>query len=89
MRFNCEGQEESFRRMARAMDLEEETGEAMVDHLFKLNQLIGLPQKLAAIGVRQEHLDLLSDLAFADFCHPNNPKPVSRQDFKQLYSQAL
>jgi alcohol dehydrogenase class IV len=89
MRFNIGGQEESFRRMARAMDLEQETGEAVVDHLLMLNKKIGLPVKLSAIGVRQEHLDRLSNLALADFCHPNNPKPVSLEDFKKLYSEAL
>ena len=30
-----------------------------------------------------------ADLAFADFAHPNNPKPVSREDFKILYRKAL
>jgi alcohol dehydrogenase class IV len=89
MRFNIGGQEEAFRRMARAMDIREETGEAVVEHLSRLNLKIGLPLKLSAIGVKPEHLDLLSDLAFADFCHPNNPKPVSREDFKKLYTQVL
>jgi alcohol dehydrogenase class IV len=28
-------------------------------------------------------------LALADFCHPNNPKPVTREDFLSLYEQAL
>jgi alcohol dehydrogenase class IV len=31
----------------------------------------------------------LADLAFADFAHPNNPKPVSRENFKLLYETAL
>jgi alcohol dehydrogenase class IV len=89
MRFNINGQEEKFRRMARAMDLKEESGEAVVEHLFALNQQIGLPIHLASIGVKPENLENLADLAFADFCHPNNPKPVSRDDFKRLYAEAL
>ena len=39
--------------------------------------------------LREEHLDTLADLALADFAHPNNPKPVSREDFRTLYSKAL
>jgi len=31
----------------------------------------------------------LNDLAIADFAHPNNPKPVSREDFRRLYQKAL
>src|SRR5215216_2671203 len=89
MRFNQNGLEDQFRRIARAMELKNETGEAVVDHLFRLNQQIGLPIKLRDIGVKKEHIETLSDLAFADFCHPNNPKPVTCEDFKKLYLEAL
>ncbi|MDN3659535.1 iron-containing alcohol dehydrogenase [Ferruginibacter paludis] len=89
MRFNAPGLETEFKRMALAMDLEKTTGEAVVNHLFELNQRVGLPVRLRDIGVKEEHIETLSDLALADFCHPNNPKPVSRADFKQLYTEAL
>jgi alcohol dehydrogenase class IV len=75
--------------MARAMELNELTGDAVVNHLFELNKQLGLPTKLSDIGVKTEHIETLSDLAFADFCHPNNPKPVTREDFKKLYTEAL
>jgi alcohol dehydrogenase class IV len=71
------------------MELEKETGEAVVEHLFELNKKIAMPLKLRDIGVKEEHLDPLSDLAIADFAHPNNPKPVSREDFRKLYAEAL
>ena len=89
MRFNAPGLETEFKRMAITMELSATTGEAVVNHLFALNQQIGLPLKLRDIGVKKEHIETLSDLALADFCHPNNPKPVSRNDFKQLYLEAL
>lgn len=89
MRFNIAGFEEKFRRLARALELKEETGEAVVEYLFQLNEKIAIPHKLSAIGVRQEHVETLSDLAAADFAHPNNPKAVTREDFRELYLQAL
>ncbi len=89
MRFNIAGFENKFRRIARTMELKEETGEAVVNALFELNTRLNLPTKLSAIGVKQEHLETLADLAIADFAHPNNPKPVTREDFHQLYSEAL
>jgi alcohol dehydrogenase class IV len=89
MRFNAPGSEDQFKRMAIAMGLTETTGDAVVNHLFELNKKLGLPVKLSDIGVKAEHIEALSDLAFADFCHPSNPKPVSRNDFKQLYTEAL
>ncbi|MEP7376267.1 MAG: iron-containing alcohol dehydrogenase [Chitinophagaceae bacterium] len=89
MQFNIAGFEDKFRRIARTLELTEETGEAVVNYLFELNSRINIPHRLRDIKVQQEHLDTLADLAFADFAHPNNPKPVSRQDFKELYMAAL
>jgi len=89
MEFNIEGFEYKFKRIAKALDLRDETGEAVVKYLFDLNSKINVPHKLSEIGVLSEHIGTLADLAVADFAHPNNPKPVSREDFKQLYLKAL
>jgi alcohol dehydrogenase class IV len=89
MRFNMPGFEDKFRVMAQAMELSSTTGAAVVERLFALNTELGLPTRLRDVGVREEHLAPLADLAIADFAHPNNPKPVSREDFFKLYSEAL
>ncbi len=88
MRFNISGCEEKFRQMARKLEISEETGAGLVSRLFELNESIGIPNRLRDIGVREEHLDPLADLAIDDFAHPNNPKPVSRADFRALYAEA-
>jgi alcohol dehydrogenase class IV len=87
MEFNLEGFEEKFRRMGEALQLK--AGEDLISYLRELNARTGIPQRLKDIGVKEEHIETLADLAFADFAHPNNPKPVSREDFKKLYLQAL
>jgi alcohol dehydrogenase class IV len=89
MEFNIKGCEEKFRRIARTIELKNETGEAVVEYLFQLNTKINIPHRLNAIGVKTEHIETLTDLAIADFAHPNNPKPVSREDFIKLYLRAL
>ncbi len=89
MEFNIEGFEYKFKRIARTLELKEETGDAVVKYLFDLNAKINIPHKLRDIGVKGEHIETLADLAIADFAHPNNPKPVSREDFRNLYSKAL
>jgi alcohol dehydrogenase class IV len=89
MEFNIAGFEDKFRRIARTLELKEEGGSAVVKYLFDLNSKINIPHKLRDIGVKQEHIEPLADLAIADFAHPNNPKPVTREDFKQLYQKAL
>jgi alcohol dehydrogenase class IV len=89
MAFNIEGSEDRFRKMARSLDLKDESGIGVVEFLIGLNERIGIPRRLRDIGVKDEHIDTLSGLAEADFAHPNNPKPVSREDFRNLYQQAL
>ena len=89
MEFNIEGFEHKFKRIARTLQLQKDTGEAVVDYLFDLNSKIGIPHKLNSIGVKAEHIETLADLAIVDFAHPNNPKPVTREDFKTLYLKAL
>jgi len=89
MRFNLKGFELKFSSLAAAMGLNKEKPEALIDHLFDINKAINLPLTLSEIGVRKEHIATLSALAFADFCHPNNPKPVTQTDFEKLYLEAL
>ncbi|MFA5834865.1 MAG: iron-containing alcohol dehydrogenase [Bacteroidota bacterium] len=89
MRFNISGFEDKFARIAATLGLRDTHGETVVQYLFDLNTSIGIPHRLRDINVKEEHLDTLADLAIADFAHPNNPKPVSRNDFKKLYSEAL
>ncbi len=89
MQFNYEGFETRFDKMADAFGLLKKNGNRVVDHLFEMNDKLGLPTKLSAIGVEAGHIEELSELAEADFCHPNNPKPVTRADFKNLYEKAL
>ena len=89
MEFNVEGFEHKFERMATTLGLSQKNGKAVVDYLFDLNSKINIPHHLKDIGVMDEHIETLADLAIADFAHPNNPKPVSREDFKALYLRAL
>jgi len=89
MRFNIAGNEDKFKRIAQTLELKEHTGEAVIQYLFDLNTKINIPHKLSDIGVKLEHIETLADLAIEDFAHPNNPKPVSREDFKKLYLEAL
>ncbi len=89
MEFNIAGFEDKFRAIARKLELKDESGAGVVNNLFELNTKINIPHKLRDIGVKEEHIETLADLAIADFAHPNNPKPVSREDFKQLYLKAL
>lgn len=89
MEFNFDGFELKFDQMAQSIGLIDGDGERVVNFLFELNERLDLPTKLHEIGVQQDHIGDLSQLAFEDFCHPNNPKPVQLEDFTSLYQKAL
>lgn len=54
-----------------------------------LNAQIGIPDSLTALNLNPDKVEQLADLAFADPCHQSNPKPVSREDFVQIYKNAF
>lgn len=89
MEFNSKGMEDKFRRMAQALRLQNLNSNSVIEYLHTLNEKLGIPKQLRAIGVKEAHLPTLADLATADFAHPNNPRPVTREDFLALYSKAL
>jgi alcohol dehydrogenase class IV len=89
MEFNYDGYEKKFRRMSQSLGLAAGNGREVIDYLFELNSKINIPHRLREIGVKDEHIETLADLAISDFAHPNNPKPVSRQNFKELYQKAF
>lgn len=75
--------------LAGVIGLRQPSAKAVVAWLHELNAQIGIPSRLGALGVPECDLEELADLAFADFAHPNNPKPVSRADFLKIYQKAL
>lgn len=87
--FNYEGFEDRFDIMGFHMGLGANNGDKVVEAIIKLNEQLEIPNKLRQVGVQEEHINALADLAIEDFCHPNNPKPVTQSDFKQLYTEAL
>ncbi|MDN3689985.1 iron-containing alcohol dehydrogenase [Cyclobacterium jeungdonense] len=87
--FNYGGSEEKFDQMALMLGLNKGEGSQLPVYIANLNARLGLPANLTSIGVLPSHIATLSDLAFADFCHPNNPKPVSQYDFEIMYTNAL
>ena len=89
MEFNYTGFETLFDNMSYAAGLGNNMGHEMVPLLHQLVRELNLPGKLSDIGVRADHIETLSQLALEDFCHPNNPKPVTRENFTSIYLKAL
>jgi alcohol dehydrogenase class IV len=89
LKFNYEGFEDRYDVMAYHMGMGDKSGDRVYDHINDLNKRLGIPLKLSEVGVEEQHIDRLAELAYEDFCHPNNPKPVNQQDFRRIYQEAL
>ncbi|MBE9064226.1 iron-containing alcohol dehydrogenase [cf. Phormidesmis sp. LEGE 11477] len=89
MRFNLDAAPEKFLRMARVVNPAANSGEALIDWIVALSQAIGMPASLQTLGVSNDRVDQLVDIAIADACHPFNPKPVTAADFHAIYQDAL
>ena len=57
--------------------------------ISELSKAVGVTQKITDYGVKEEDLEMLADKAMEDPCKPGNPREVSKQDFIDLYRQAM
>ena len=91
MAFNAETEPGATRlaELARTVRAEREDGPGFVAWLTALKAKLGIPATLRELDVRDEHLDRLVEIAVADGCHANNPRPVTKADFVRLFQKAL
>jgi hypothetical protein len=88
LRFNLEAVPERFRILAQTVGLDGD-GQAFLRWLAELKQRIGIPRGPAEAGVKPAEVGRLTELAFADTCHLNNPRPCTPEDFRRLWGEAF
>ena len=88
LRFNLPAVPERFRILAQTVGLDGD-GESFLRWLADLKQRIGIPRGPAEAGVKPAEMGRLAELAFADTCHQNNPRPLTPDDFRRLWGEAF
>jgi len=95
MEFNLPNCIEKYPRIAEAMGVDttgmskEEAAKAAVEAVKALSIKVGIPQHLSEIGIKESDIPALADQALADVCTPGNPRPVTLDDIKALYTKVL
>jgi alcohol dehydrogenase class IV len=87
--FNVESSSRRFTVMAQTVELDEATPEGFLRWLADLKAEIGMPRSLLDTNVEPGDLERLVDVAIEDSCHLNNPRPVTRDDFRRIFIEAF
>jgi 4-hydroxybutyrate dehydrogenase len=90
-RFNASAEsmvkERRLARMAQAMGLAH--GDEVPDAIHAMNQRLGLPSGLAAMGVRREWFERIIEGALADHCHKTNPRIATAEDYRAMLEASM
>ena len=92
MAYNADFTADKFRDIAKAMGVVgtesmsiEQARQAAIDAVKQLNQDVGIPANLKAIGVKREDIPALAKAAFDDVCTGGNPRDTNVSEIEQLY----
>ena len=96
MRFNGEVCWERFRDILLVIGFDEAAHLGKQDiinsFVWKIKVLaesVGITQTIKDVGCKEEDLEMLAGKAMEDPCKPGNPREVSKEEFIELYRQAM
>ena len=84
--------ERRLERMAHAMGVAvsgKGAGDAVADAIRAMNQRLGLPSGLAALGVDDAMYERIIDGAMADHTHKTNPRLATRDDYARMLEESM
>jgi hypothetical protein len=89
LRYNMQAVPERFRVMAQTVGLADTSPDAFIAWLTQLKARVGIPATLSAAGISKASLPRIVSLAVEDSCHQNNPVPVTREAFAEIFERAF
>ncbi|MFQ6016564.1 MAG: iron-containing alcohol dehydrogenase [Kiloniellaceae bacterium] len=87
--YNRAAIEDKLTRLAAWLDLPNPSFQAVMDWVLALRRALAIPHTLKDLGVGDERLDELSEMAARDPTAPGNPIPVGVPELKTMYLAAL
>ena len=87
LRFNEGAAPEKYERLRFAMGLASNAD--LGDAIARLNEDLGIPSTLSAIGVETSDGPGIVEFALNDLAHRGNARPADQGDYERIYEQAL
>jgi alcohol dehydrogenase class IV len=87
LRFNRSHAQAKIEALERALEIP--PGEDLATFIEQLNADIGLPPSLGAMGVTEAMIPAMVEGAMKDHSTATNPRPLTREDFAELFRQAM
>ena len=95
MEFNLEAATQRYADIAQALGVATwdmpttEAATASVESVRQLSKDIGMLQRLADCGLREESIPAMAEKAMADLCHTSNPRKCDAESMAKLYRKAF
>ena len=95
VRFNASAEsivaDKRLARLAHAMGIgrSDAAGTEIADALREMNERLGLPSGLAAMGVERSLFERIIDGAMADHCHKTNPRIATRDEYREMLEASM
>lgn len=87
--YNRDVIDERMTLLARFLDLETYSFDAVLEWVCQLRKEIGIPNTLSEIGITDEQLERVAEMAVEDPSAAGNPKLLSIDDYREILKQAI
>lgn len=90
LRFNGPAVGDKFAKVAEVMGLpaSEGTADGVANAVAGLNERLGIPKGLGAMGLKKEEVERIADGALGDHCHLSTPRQPTRAQYIELIEQS-
>ena len=90
LRFNEPAVGEKFKKVAQVMGLPEREANAtgVANAVAALNERLGIPKGLGAMGLSQGEVEKIADGALGDHCHLSTPRQPTKAQYVELIEQS-
>ncbi|MDE7396959.1 MAG: lactaldehyde reductase, partial [Muribaculum sp.] len=91
MRYNAPAAKEKYVDIAKVVGVYkdgmtvDEAADAACKAIEDLSKLVGIPQSLTELGIKEEDIPALAEQAINDVCTPGNPREVTKEDIIAIY----